>query len=79
MAFQWLVIGKARAKGRGEGPSLAITVFFKNLLVFRLSVSIKEVAIEYPFYVLIHMNSYIFHICFISFIFLSKTHLISNF
>ena len=28
MAFQWLVIGKARAKGRGEGPSLAITVFF---------------------------------------------------
>jgi len=31
----------------------------------------RKVAGEHPFYVLIYMNSYIFHICFISFILLS--------
>jgi len=37
---------------------------------FRLSVSIWEVASDYPFCVLMYMNSYIFYICFIQFIFL---------
>jgi len=32
--------------------------------VFRLSVSIREVASEYPFYVLTYMNSYKFHLYF---------------
>jgi len=31
----------------------------------------RKVAGEHPFYVLIYMNSYIFHICFILFILLS--------
>ena len=39
--------------------------------VFRLSVSLRKVAGEHPFCVLIYMNSYIFHICFISLILLS--------
>ena len=39
--------------------------------LFRLSVSMRKVAGEYSFYVLIYMNTYIFHICFISFILLS--------
>jgi len=38
--------------------------------VFLLSVSIRRVARELPFCVLIHMNSYIFHIYFILSIFL---------
>jgi len=33
--------------------------------VFRLSVSMKKVAGKHPLCVLIYMNSYIFHICFI--------------
>ena len=39
--------------------------------VFRLSVSMRKVAGEHPFCVLIYMNSYIFHIYFILFILLS--------
>ena len=57
----------------GEGPSLAITtmVCSEFAYVFRLSVSMRKVAGEHPFCVLIYMNSYIFHICFVLFILLS--------
>jgi len=58
----------------GEGPSRAITAMFCPSLefafVFRLSVSIRKVASQHPFCVLIYMNFYIFHIYFILFIFL---------
>jgi len=56
----------------GEGPSLAITamVCLEFAHVFRLSVSMRKVASEHPFCVLIYMKSYIFHIYFILFIFL---------
>jgi len=51
----------------GEGPSLAITAMFglEFAYVFPLSVSMRKVASEHPFCVLIYMNSYISHICFI--------------
>jgi len=51
----------------GEGPSLAITATFclEFAFVFRLSVSIRKVDSKHPFYVLIYMNSFIFHIYFI--------------
>ena len=39
--------------------------------VFRLSVSMRNFAGKYPFSVLIYMNSYMFHFCFILFILLS--------
>ena len=39
----------------------------------------KKVAGENPFCVLIYLNSYIFHICFILFILLSNTYLIFDF
>ena len=57
----------------GEGPSLAITAMFylEFAYVFRLSVSMKKVTSEHLFCVLIYMNSYIFHICFILFTLLS--------
>ena len=56
-----------------EGSSLAITVMFclEFACVFRLLVSMRKVASEHAFCVLIYMNSYIFHICFISFVLLS--------
>jgi len=52
----------------GEGPSLAITAMFclEFAYVFRLSVSMRKVASEHPFCELICMNSYTFHIYFIS-------------
>ena len=51
----------------GEGPSLAITTMFclEFAYVFRHSVSMRVVASEHLFCVLIYMNSDIFHICFI--------------
>ena len=54
----------------GEGPSLAITAMFCSAFayVFRLSVSIRKVASEHAFCVLMYMNSYISHICFIYFL-----------
>ena len=56
----------------GEGPSPAITTMFCSFAyVFRLSVSMRKVAGEHPFCVLIHMNSYVFHIYFTEFISLS--------
>ena len=65
-------MGKPRRKEGewGEGPSLAITTMFCSEFahVFRLSVSLRKVAGEHPFCVLIYMNSCIFHICFILFI-----------
>jgi len=39
--------------------------------VLRLSVSMRKDAGEHPFCILIYINSYIFHICFILFILLS--------
>ena len=55
-----------------EGSWLAITamLFLEFAYVFRLSVSIRKVASKYPLWVLIYMNSYIFYIYFILFIFL---------
>ena len=47
--------------------------------VFRLSVSMRKIASERPFCVLIYMNSYIFHIYFNLFIFLSNTYLTFDF
>jgi len=57
----------------GEGPSLAITAMFCSEFanVFWLSVSMRKVAGEHPFCVLIYMNSYIFRNYFILFIYLS--------
>jgi len=51
----------------GEGPSLAISAMFcaEFAYVFRLSVSMRKVAGEHPFCVLIYMNSYMIHIYFI--------------
>jgi len=56
----------------GEGSSLAITAMFclEFAYVFRLSVSMRKVAGELQFCVLIYMNYYIFHIHFILFVFL---------
>jgi len=72
--------GKAKAQGRsmvwGAIAGHPCHVFFlESTCVFRLSVSIRKVASEYPFCVLIYMNSYIFHIHLILFIFLSNTYL----
>jgi len=46
------------------GPSLAITAMFclDFAYVFRLSVSMRKVASEHPFCVLMCMNSYVFQI-----------------
>jgi len=55
--------GQGARKGNGdEGPSLAITPIFclEFACVFRLSVSIRKVAGEHLFCVLIYMNPYIF-------------------
>jgi len=57
-------------EGRGMGPSLTITTMcFEVRYVFLLCVSMKEVASECPFYILMHTNSYFFliHFLFISF------------
>jgi len=83
VASWWLGDGKAKAQGRGMGWGAIAChhrhVFFKGFTyVFRLSFSIRKVASEHPFCVLIYMNSYIFHIYFILFIFLSNTYLIFN-
>ena len=69
VASRWLGGWKARAQRRGMGPSLAITAMFylEFAYVFRLSVSMRKVAGEHPFCVLMYINS-IFHICFILFI-----------
>jgi len=53
-------------------------ICLKFAYVFRLSVSIRKVASEHPFCVLIFMNSYIFRISFIVFLFLSNTFPIFN-
>jgi len=75
VASRWLGGGRPRRKeGKwGEGPSLAITTMFCSefAYVFRLSVSMRKVAGEHPFCVLMYMNSYIFHMYFILFILLS--------
>jgi len=74
VASRWLGAGRPRRKEGewGEGPALAITtmVCLEFAEVCRRSVSMRKVAGEHPFCVLIYMNSYIFHICFILFIFI---------
>jgi len=71
----------ARKENGDEGPSLAITPIFclEFACVLRLSVSIRKVAGEHLFCVLIYMNSYIFYKYFILSIFLYKTYLIFDF
>jgi len=63
--------GQGARKGNGaRGHHLpSPPCFVQN--VFRLSVSMRKVASEHPFCVLIYMKFYIFHICFILFILLS--------
>jgi len=79
----WGMVRPRCIKARwGEGPSLAIIaiLFFKNSLIYIwLSVSIRKVASEYLFCVLIYMNFYAFHIDFMLFVFLSNTYLIFDF
>ena len=72
---------RANSKTSSVLPSLAITAMFcwEFAYVFRLSVSMRKLASEHPFCVLIYMKSYIFRIYFILFIFLSNTYLILNF
>jgi len=64
----------------GEGPSLATTTMFCSEFdyVFWLSVSMRKVAGEHLFCVLIYMNSYIFQICSI-FIYFIVIYLIFDF
>ena len=70
---------QGQGQGRGEGvmgrclPS-PLYIFKAFTYVVRHSVSVREVDSEYPFYMLIYMNFYVFHIYFILFIFLSKTY-----
>ena len=65
VASRWLGAGKAKAQGRGRVwghrlPSPPCSKFsLEFTYVFRLSVSIREVADEYPFCVLIYTNPYI--------------------
>ena len=66
-ASRWLggaVRPRRKEREWGEGPSLAISAMFclKFAYAFRLSVSMRKVASEHPFCVLIYMNSYIFQI-----------------
>ena len=80
VAFRWLGNGKAKAQVREMGwRAIACHrchVFVEFDYVFRPSVSIRKVASEHPFYVLIYVNSYVFHIYFILSIYLSNTYLI---
>jgi len=64
--------GGQESQGARGHRLLAITAMFFSefAYVFWLSVSIRKVASEHPFFVLIYMNSYIFHIYFILLIFL---------
>jgi len=74
--------GQGARKGNGvRGHRLPSPPYFFSefAYVFRLSASIRKVASEHPFCVLIYMNSYIFHINFILSIFLSNTYLMLNF
>jgi len=72
----WAARLRRREGGWVEGPSLAITVIFvfEITYVSRLSVSIREVASEYPFYIFVYMNSYISQIYFLI-LFYCQTHL----
>jgi len=80
---QWLGVERPRRKeGKwGEGPSLAITAMLclEFAHTFGISVSIRKVASKHSFCVLIFMNNYISHICFILVISLSNTYLICDF
>jgi len=77
VASRWLGSGRPRRNlveegGWGEEPSLAITAMFclEFADVFWLSVSMKKVASKHPLRVLRYIDSYVFHIYFILFIFL---------
>jgi len=69
----WQGQGARKGNGvRGHRLPSQPCFLFEFTYVFRLSVSIRKVASEYPFCVFIYMNSDIFHIYFIFFIFLSQ-------
>ena len=78
--------GGRQGQGAGEregvrgrrGPSPPC-FFLGYTYVFRLSVSMKKITSEYPFYIPIYMNSYLFTYLFHLFIFLSKTYSIFKF
>jgi len=79
----WRFDGQVQGAVQGKecmGPSLAITaiLFLEFTKVFQLSVSMKEVASEYPFCKLISMNPDVFQMYFISFIFLFHIHKFFN-
>ena len=62
----------ARKENKVRGHRLPSPPCFSEFAyVFRLSVSMRKVASEHPFSVLIYMNFYIYHICFILFVSLS--------
>jgi len=64
--------GQNAIKGNGvRGHRLPSPPCSEFAQVFQLSVSMRKVAGEHPFCVLIYMNSYIFQICLILFILLS--------
>jgi len=63
--------GKGNEIGAHRLPSPPCHKFcLEFAYVFRLSVSMRKVASEHLFCILIYMNSYIFHIFFILFVFL---------
>jgi len=75
VSMAWGQEDQGAGKGNGMGahrlPSLPCHKFCLEFAdVFRLSVSMRKVASEHPFCILIYMNSYIFHIFFILFVFL---------
>ena len=80
---RWLGAVRPRRRegklGHSAVPSVATSAMFSEFTdVLRLSISIREIASEYPFCVFIYKNSYIFHIYFILVIFLSNTYEILN-
>ena len=74
--------GQGARKGnrvRGHHLPSPPNLILEFTCVFRLSVSIRKLASEYPSCVLIYMNSYIFHVSFILCIFLSNIYPIYKF
>jgi len=70
--------GQGAGKGNGvRGYRLPSPLFdfFRICYEFWLSVSTREVASEFPFFTLIYMNSYTFHIQFIHFIYFLVKHI----
>jgi len=76
----WGTIRPRRKEGEwGEEPSLAITaIFFFKIYLCISALCLDKKGWKYNLCTL-YMNSYIFHICFMFFIFLSNTYLTLNF